>query len=166
MEDRKSMAQTMPTGKKEWREIQKGKESFQEIVKMLVEFDERTGRHSYAPLKECHYMRKAISVGDPENLLVMACAYPSHLYYVTARLSNQQGKVTTCWVHEDGVAAERLDRKEEESHPVHQIVCLTDIFQQNQKLQENAKIDPDLKQYMDRADSPEVFAAVDERSTG
>ncbi|MBI39218.1 MAG: hypothetical protein CMF59_18375 [Leptospiraceae bacterium] len=155
------MAESMPTGKKEWRDIVRGKESFQEIVKMLVEFDERTGRHSYAPLKECHFMRKAISVAEPENLRILACSYPSHLFYVAARLSNQQGKLTTCWVHEDGVAAERKDRRDEPDHPVHQIVCMTDLFEQNSEIVGETRGLEDLREYMDRADAPDFIGQTE-----
>ncbi|MEQ8351646.1 MAG: hypothetical protein RH862_09190 [Leptospiraceae bacterium] len=151
------MNETVPTGKIEkieWREIEQGKENFQEIIKMLVEFDERTGRHSYAPLQECHFMRKAISVGNPENLRILVCAYPSNLYYVAARLQNEQGRVTTCWVHEDGVAAERADRRNEPEHPVHQILCMSDIFSKNPVLpRQDLDSMGDLREYMNRAHS-------------
>ncbi|MBU41655.1 MAG: hypothetical protein CMN76_00430 [Spirochaetaceae bacterium] len=149
------MTETLPTGKKAWKEIKEGKEKFQEIIKMLVDFDERTGRHGYAPLKECHYMRKAIAVGEPSHIRILACSYPAFLYYVAAELSNDQGHVTTCWVHEDGVKAERKDRQDEPDHPVHGVLCMSDLFEQNAEIgaEDRQALGPLMQEYMGRADS-------------
>ena len=121
---------------------------------MLVEFDERTGRHDYAPLKECHYMRKAIAVGEAEHLRILVCAFPSFLYYVAAELNNCQGRVTTCWVHEDGIESERAEKRDEPDHPVHGITCMSDIFRRNEEIgeKERSELGTLLRSLMDRAD--------------
>ena len=142
------------TDRSSWREIRLGKEKFQEIVKLLVEFDERSGRHSYAPLKECHFMRKAIALAEPEGLRILVRSYPGFLYYVAAELSNDQGMVTTCWVHEDGIKSERGDHDSEPDHPVHGILCLTDLFEQNEPIgeDEHRTLGELMQEYMERAD--------------
>ena len=121
---------------------------------MLVEFDERTGRHEYAPLKECHYMRKAIALGEAEHLRVLACAFPSFLYYVAAELKNCQGRVTTCWVHEDGIESERAQKRDEKDHPVHGITCMSDLFRENEEIgeKERSELGTLLQSLMARAD--------------
>lgn len=161
MEDRKKMQQTLPSGKTTWREIKEGKQKFQEIVRILVDFDERTGRHEYQPLKECHYMRKAIALGQQENLRILACSYPSSLYYVAAELKNNQGQVATCWVHEDGIQSERQERRDEPDHPVHNIPCMTDLFEKNAELAatEKNQLSEVLQQLMDRADVTDEVSA-------
>ncbi|MBI3395032.1 MAG: hypothetical protein HY042_04285 [Spirochaetia bacterium] len=119
-----------------WREIIKRKEEFQKIVGLLVEFDERTGRYQSYGDPEAHFMRKAVSVCRPDDLRVFAKNLGNYVYYVVTELVGSGGHVATGWIHEDGIRAEREGAAS--GHPVHRIICLTDLFQDSsQKLDED-----------------------------
>ena len=109
-----------------WVEIVERKKEFQDILKLLVEFDERTGRHQRYSDPESHYMRKACVVASAESLKIMARRIDEFVFYIVVRLECASGHEITGWVHEDGIAAERVTASP--AHPVHRIVCLTDLF--------------------------------------
>lgn len=109
-----------------WVEIVERKSEFQSILKLLVEFDERTGRHQRYSDPESHYMRKACAVAPPESLRIFAKQMAEFVFHVVVRLDCASGHEITGWLHEDGIASERAGASPE--HPVHRIVCLTDLF--------------------------------------
>jgi len=117
------------TGKNHhWKELSGGRDEFQKIVKLLVDFDETTGRYRRYGDPEAHYMRRSISVADPETLRVFLQDLGGFIYYVVVELKTEGGAVSTSWIHEDGIRAERDEFSEEENHPVHSIVCMTDLY--------------------------------------
>jgi hypothetical protein len=106
------------------------KVEFQKIVKLMIDFDERTGRHTRYPDPEVHYMRKAVSVARPESLTIKlerAEHEEGWVYFVEVILDNSSvNSLITRWIHEDGIRAERETLGE--GHPVHNITCLTDLY--------------------------------------
>lgn len=111
------------------RELTGRKNEFQEILRLLVEFDERTGRYRRATQPELHLMRKALVAAEAKDLKIFVRALGGFVYHVTVSLQVQSGRLTTSWVHEDGIRSERDVFREEGAHPVHNIVCLTDLYQ-------------------------------------
>lgn len=104
-------------------------EAFQKIVGLLVEFDERTGRYQKYGDPENHFMRKAISVADPGSVAFDVKDLGEFVYHVNALYMNDGNECKTAWIHEDGIRAERVAVKAD--HPVHKIVCVTDIFERS-----------------------------------
>ncbi len=113
-----------------WAELESQKAEFQKIVRLLVEFDERTGRYRRFEDPENHFMRKAISIAQPELLRVFLRHLGGFVYFVVTELNTEHGSVSTSWVHEDGIQLERDEFGEQESHPVHSILCLTDLYRE------------------------------------
>ena len=110
-----------------WRELTARKEEFSKIVKLLVEFDEKTGRYLKYNHPETHYMRRAVAACDPENLRIFLKSLGGFVYSVVAEVKSAAGLTATAWVHEDGIRQEREGC--DAGHPVHQIVCVTDLFE-------------------------------------
>ena len=112
-----------------WRELVGRKEEFQGIVRLLTEFDERTGRFRRFGDPETHYMRRALCVCDCDLMRVFFRALGGYVYQVAVELRSRSGSVATGWIHEDGIRAEREAFGAEPRHPVHGIVCLTDLYE-------------------------------------
>ena len=114
-----------------WRELTDKKEEFQKIVKLLVDFDESTGRYRRYGDPESHYMRRSISVSDPDHLRIFIQDLGGFVYYIVVELRTAGGQVSSSWIHEDGIRAERDEFQHMEDHPVHEIVCMTDLYENN-----------------------------------
>ncbi len=117
------------TSRPAWRELLGRKDDFQAIVRLLTEFDERTGRFRRFSDPETHYMRRALAVCDSECLRVFVRSLGGFVYQVAVELRGRAGSVATGWVHEDGIRAERETFSGEARHPVHSITCLTDLYE-------------------------------------
>lgn len=113
------------TGKTEWLEITERIEEFQKIIRLLVEFDERTGRHQRYSDPEGHYLRKAASTASPTDLRVFVRDLGGSAFYVVVRINAASGHGVCGYIHEDGIAIERQTLAPD--HPVHSIVCLSDL---------------------------------------
>lgn len=101
-------------------------ESFQEILRLLVRYDEQTGRLEKNPELETHYMRRAVCHARAEDLTVLLGRLEEGLYYVAVRVDARGGLLRTAWLHEDDIFLER--KVAEAGHPVHGMVCMTDLF--------------------------------------
>jgi hypothetical protein len=118
----------------EWQQLTvEDNPEFQKIVKLLTEFDDKTGRFISYANPESHYARKAIAIVDPTNLKVYVFPLGGYVYSIVAECTSVSGYIVTAWVHEDGIRQEREDADPE--HPVHKIVCLTDLFERAGSIQ-------------------------------
>ena len=139
-----------------WHELESKKEEFQKIVRLLVDFDETTGRYRRYGDPETHFMRRSVSVADADRLRIFLCPLGGFVYYIVAELQSGGGCVSTGWVHEDGIRAERDEFREEKAHPVHSIVCMTDLFEQF-----SVKMDGDFSLSSVSAQTIELFEGTD-----
>ncbi|MCE9597477.1 MAG: hypothetical protein K8S54_05870 [Spirochaetia bacterium] len=112
-----------------WRELTQKKEEFSKIIRLLVEFDEKTGRYLKYNDPETHFMRRAIAVADPAKLRVFLRDLGGFVYSIVAELRSTAGVTSTAWIHEDGIRQEREGA--ETTHPVHSIVCVTDLYSES-----------------------------------
>jgi len=126
IESRKTTVQEPPPP---WAVLTQDLEEFQAITRLLVEFDEKTGRYGRFRDPETHYMRKALSTGDPDLLRVFLRHLGGFIYHVVVEYTGPGGLVITAWVHEDGIRTERDRFYSRKSHPVHSIRCLTDLHE-------------------------------------
>ena len=110
-----------------WVEIEGRKEEFIKIVRLLVEYDEKTGRAGRGGGN--HYLRAAIAHVDPADLRLFARHKGAFAYEILCTIDNQGGYLVTTWIHEDGIPPEREGLLEFPDHPVHSIVCLTDLME-------------------------------------
>ncbi|MEQ9363562.1 MAG: hypothetical protein RIF32_04930 [Leptospirales bacterium] len=113
-------------------EVVEQKEKFQEILRLLVYFDERCGRVKEYEEPELHYMRKIVATCDPGRLRVFVRHLGAHVYYIVAEVHLAGGTLATGYVHEDGIAAERIARASDPAHPVHTVDALSDLLLQGQ----------------------------------
>ncbi len=109
-----------------WKELVRRKEDFLKIVQFLVDFDEKTGRYARYRDTETHFMRRAIASADAEKVRIFLRHLGGFVYSIVAEVQSPGGFVATAWVHEDGIRQEREGA--EPGHPVHQIVCVSDLF--------------------------------------
>lgn len=100
-------------------------EDFQGILRLLVDFDEKTGRYQRYRDQETHYARHALAVCDPEQMSVYIKDLGGYVYSVIAECRNASSVIVTAWMLEDGIRQERETAPED--HPVHKIKCLTDM---------------------------------------
>lgn len=111
-----------------WRELCERKRDFQDIMRLLIDYDERTGRFERYDGSELHYLRKTIALCREADLRIYLRSLGAFVYCVVGELRTAGARVATAWVHEDGIRAEREVWTDPE-HPVHGITCLTDLFQ-------------------------------------
>jgi len=100
-------------------------EPFQQILGLLLRFDERT---NLAGLDHSHFLRRAISVAQPADVTVLLGRLEDGLFYVCVRLDTKGGQLRTSWLHEDDIYREREEVADDAEHPVHQMLCLTDLY--------------------------------------
>ena len=111
-----------------WRELQTQLEDFFEIVRMLLKYDEQTGRASRLE-PHLHLLRKAVSQAPQSEVRVFLRDLGGWVYHVVVEWRCPIVQMTTTWVHEDGIRREREELFENTEHPVHGIVCVTDLFE-------------------------------------
>jgi hypothetical protein len=119
-----------PAGEKAvppFRELLTRKTEFQEMMRLLVDYDERTGRFHRYDGAELHYLRKTAALAPPDKLRVYLRQVEPFVYAVVVELATDGARVATAWIHEDGIRAER-EVWTDPDHPVHGIVCMTDLF--------------------------------------
>lgn len=124
------------------KEIVRAKSDFQEIVRMLVEFDEKSGRFGKGNFPDGHYLRKAAGIADLDDVRFFARDLGGYVFYVVVELKTHSSFCVTSWIHEDGIRVEREEYANDKAHPVHGIVCLSDIFEKNakEKISEEEKL--------------------------
>ena len=130
----------------DWFELRSRKDELTKIVSLLVEFDEKTGRHARYDCRWSHYLRKALSVAEPDELRLFLKKQGEFVYSIVGQVSGDSGFATTAWVHEDGIAQERGDQPAD--HPVHSIVCVSDLFAGAQAI-ESTEISPEALRLME-----------------
>lgn len=121
---------------KEWVELREEKGSFQSILRLLTDFDEQTGRYRRFGDPQTHFMRRALAVAEPEQLRIFLKRIGLYVYHVVVECIGPGGAVSTGWVHEDGIRAEREELSDQSAHPVHGILCLTDLYERADPLGE------------------------------
>lgn len=111
-----------------WKELGEArKNDLLTILRLLVEFDERSGRAAASSEPELHWLRKAMACALDAEVRFFLKPVGGFVFYVVAELSASGGRAATSWVHEDGVQAER-EIWAGRQHPVHGILCLTDLY--------------------------------------
>jgi len=134
-----------------WVEITERKQEFRQILKLLVEFDERTGRHARYSDPETHCMRKAISAADPDRTRILLNHLGGFVYNVVAQVETSVGLAISAYVHEDGIKAERAAQAE--NHPIQKIVCMTDLYEDCKNLESREHLNPFTVNLLDQANS-------------
>lgn len=110
-----------------WRELTTRKEEFQRILKLLIAFDEKVGRHIRYEAHETHWARHAISSADPSRVRVLMKRISDCVYTIVCECRSSSAIIIASWVHEDGIKSERETAATD--HPVHKIICISDLFE-------------------------------------
>ena len=121
-------ARSFPFDEIVWKEIIDRKREFQEMLALLLFCDERSGRLREYGEPELHYLRKAAVVADPNCMRIYLRELSPRIYYVVIEMSTGGGRMATAYVHEDGIRSERREHGGHPEHPVHTVVCLSDLF--------------------------------------
>lgn len=94
----------------------------QGIVRLLAEYDEKTGRYLSYKNPETHFARKAIGAASSGVRFVVR-DLGGFVYSVIAYYEGSGSRIATAWVHEDGIQQER----ESGMQIPESIRCLTDF---------------------------------------
>jgi len=124
----------------EWMELNTRKDELFKIVNLLLDFDEKSGRYLRYADRSSHWTRRAIAASEPENTRILIQDLGNFCYTITAQYQSTTGLVATTYVHEDGIRQERSQHAE--NHPVHKIVCVTDLFAQAEPLINRESLNP------------------------
>lgn len=108
-------------------------EKFQSIIGLLTNFDSKTGRWRKYSNPETHFMRRAISLANPDDLIVLIKKIDTYTYRIVVRYVSDHATLSIAWTLEDGIAHERSEYADL-NHPVHGITCLTDIYDSDESL--------------------------------
>lgn len=133
-----------------WIEVTARKDEFTKIIRLLVDFDENTGRYRRYQNQASHWLRRAVSVSGPDQTRILIRHQGGFVYSVIAEIRTGSGFAATAWVHEDGIRLERDQKEAEPRHPVHSIVCLTDLFVEG-KAVDFGGISPETQALIDEA---------------
>ncbi|MBL8020251.1 MAG: hypothetical protein JNM27_11345 [Leptospirales bacterium] len=117
------------TNPENWRFLTLRRDEFSRILQLLVDFDESTGRAKRYRDPETHYMRRAIAVANPDQSRIFLRRIARDVFSIVAETKSDSGIVVTSLILEDGIHAERATKPAE--HPVHQIICTSDLFQRD-----------------------------------
>ncbi|MBL8019724.1 MAG: hypothetical protein JNM27_08680 [Leptospirales bacterium] len=123
-----------------WKELVRRKEEYLRILRLLVEFDERTGRHLKYGDPETHYVRRSICIADPSRTRILIPDLGNFVYSVVCETRTASALAVIAYVHEDGIRIER-DRYEPD-HPTHSITCLTDLFENDSESFDPISLNP------------------------
>lgn len=111
-----------------WRELINKKAEFLKIVQLLLDYDERSQRLGRTVPPALHYLRRALVLSPPDTLQVFLRNLGGYRYEVIVYHTSGWGTAATTWLHEDAIQVEREQAATTRSHPVHRILCLTDLF--------------------------------------
>jgi len=110
-----------------WFELKSRKVEFLEILNLLIKFDEKTGRFRRYDSPWTHWLRRSVASADPDQTRIIIRNLGEFVYSVVLQSQSPPGLAICSYVHEDGIRIER--DATDSSHPVHSIVCLTDLFE-------------------------------------
>jgi len=112
-----------------WRRLlSNAHQEFQNILSIILEFDEKTGKDTEYLDSDRYLIRKALTRAEPETLNIYVQLQPgeTYTYHVVCESKGIGYYIATSWIHEDGIRYER-DRCDED-HPVFNLVCLSDLY--------------------------------------
>ena len=105
-----------------WTEINR-KEEFQRILNLLIEFEERTGRHKKYGDPKIHDQRKKIAHAKPEKIRIFAKHRGGFMFHIVIEYEEFSAEL----ILDDGIMEERDEFRHNPDHVVHTIVCTTDL---------------------------------------
>ncbi len=117
---------------KKWRQLTSAHQEFQRILRLLLDYDERNEQQQEHP--ELHHLRRSLSVAKTEDICIYLRDMGGYLFHIVAKLNTLGGEAVTAWLHEDGIQAERELRKNEAEHPVHKLLCMSDLMRRHSKI--------------------------------
>ncbi|MCB1172041.1 MAG: hypothetical protein KDK39_00675 [Leptospiraceae bacterium] len=138
-----------------WRILNDRTADFRKIVAILTEYDEKRGRVQHYQNPELHCLRKAVTQAVDQDLTVCLRERPGYIYEVVVRYANPQGYFVTHWIHEDGIQSERELFAQDNEHPVHQITCLSDLYQEAARALKWHDVDERLLEFLQECVSDE-----------
>lgn len=123
--------------KEQWKEINSTmKPEFQRIVAVLNKYYDASQPKS--TVNQASQFRKNLVRQNPESFRIYLKKFGSYEFLVHAEIlaENKNSSEADTWIHIDGIQEERdqLSKQGIESHPVFQIVGLTDIYKGGTKL--------------------------------
>ena len=114
----------------EWRELYRGKNEFQEILKVLIN-KHKNPRNLNTDSKNDSTVVQAweiLSQVKGYELQIYIHKIQDYVYQIIASLPRREVSITSTWIHEDVIAFERTLLAEETDHYVHSAFCLEDIY--------------------------------------
>ncbi len=121
-----------------WRQLEDHNSAFQHILRLLIKHEQEFEKENLSWL---FYIRKAVSLCDPQVLWVFMHSLGGYLFHVVVQIEVSGLRLATSWLHEDGIQSERDARTNQKDHPIHHILCLSDLYAKHTKI-----INTDTKQ--------------------
>ncbi len=104
-------------------------DQFQYILQLLIAYEEKEYAIKKAlPLPWLFHLRRALSVCPCEQVRVFMKNLGGYLFHIVMQAEDLGGRVSASWLHEDGIQAERDRNITVQDHPVHTILCLSDLY--------------------------------------
>jgi len=136
MNEKSNKQKSMEAIPGEWKKLNsKGIIEFQNITRILNRY--YTAFTTEEKKTNTQKFREEISYANPDNLEIFAKKFGVYEYLIYCEILENKEKVKSdTWIHIDGIAEERdvFMKKEILSHPVYNIVCMLDIFNECETL--------------------------------
>lgn len=116
-----------------WRQLVSRKIDFFAIMQVLLDYDERSGRVGRVVPPALHHLRRTLAVCPSRSVSIYLRALGGYRYEVLLWHSSEWGQAATAWIHEDAICVERAEYLDQKEHPIHKIVCLSDLYHKHSK---------------------------------
>ena len=130
MKEKSQKQKSMEAIPGEWKKLNSnGIIEFQNIIRILNRY--YTAFSSEDKKTNTQKFREEISYTNPEKLEIYAKKFGNYEYLIYGEIQENNEKLKSdTWIHIDGIAEERdtFMNKEILSHPVFNIVCMSDIY--------------------------------------
>ncbi len=116
---------------KVWYELFDNIEEFQEILRILVDFENETKEN--ASDDWLSLLRQALCYCQTKEIRIFIRYLEGYLFHIVAQAERIGGQMAVSWLHEDGIQAERDLKSNKISSEVHHICCMNDLYENHCK---------------------------------
>lgn len=112
-----------------WYELVFRKEDFLHIINVLNRYYDMYPPKNHP--SESHQFREDLTRTPVQNIRIFLKKFGDYEFLISAEILEADNKRMDSWIHVDGIKQERneLEGKGIHDHPVFQIVCLTDLYE-------------------------------------
>lgn len=124
----------------EIRELKTNKKDFFQILKDIIEWEEKNYKHLSKIETIDRNLKKLFLELQPDKVKITILRIDTFLYFVVLQYKTFSGEITTSWIHEDLIYQERYILKDKPEHISHKVVTITDLYELAEPLEESLLI--------------------------